>query len=448
MKKLLCVLLALCLSIPLFACGEVKQTNRSLTIFAPTPELQEVLEMTLRRYRSANPEIDVQLMELPDGCPVFDQEAAIGDKTYLAAYQKELAAYHNETLPKFYDSVRNDLITGKGPDLLLIDDSVFDDIYKVTASGVFYDLNEAFDADPDFHREEYAEPVLRAGQYRDKQLTVPLFCDFGMLLTTEEALRRTSADPTQFDACNRLLKEAARLTEAEPELRFFYSPEPVRNWLDYSGLQPVDYARKQASLDTPEFRSIQDSYRTLEQAGALEEPAPNTDSVLKRLEHSAVVSSSNASYLLIQSLQLILEEQTPRLFPLRTVDGGIQANVRLSAAIRGGSENRQNAYDFLKLLMGSEFQSADAYSGYLPLRQIDPESRIDLLQIQYPALERLPEQYAADYAQWIGEIDSVAYPSPLSDSIAGYFAPYIRDEASYEDCLKKAEQELAIYVSE
>ena len=46
------------------------------------------------------------------------------------------------------------------------------------------------------------------------------------------------------------------------------------------------------------------------------------------------------------------------MMPIRDVNGGIQAKLQYCVAVRGNSENLQNAYNYIKLLLSPHIQHA------------------------------------------------------------------------------------------
>lgn len=461
MKKALAFLLALCLSIPLFACGEVRQVNKSLSIFVPHPLLEQEIDIQLRRYQDKHPEVDVTVYPLPEGYPKWENYYTGDDyRAYEEDYYRKVTEY-NANLDDFYASARGELIAGNGPDLILFGQDLFADVNKAISSGTFAELDEFINGDTDFKRSDYNETVMKAGQFRGKQYTFPLFYDFTCLFTTGNILEEEKPVPrpegfditkaTDFAA---FLQEAVRAGEANPQQRMFYFRKLNSIMLNYSGLDIVDYDKKELHLDTPEFRTVQESIAALVNCGQLgtnlSQFTEGDYDVLKRGE--AEVTQRYGLNAVSLSANAHSEQLEPAIMPLRTMDGGIHGEVFFSAAIRANSANKQNAWDFMKFLLADEFQSTQYFDQQLPVKNLNVQDRAaalrELFQAYIPELATLDDSYYENYLRWAEEVDSVVYFSDLGEQIDTLFEPYYLGESSYEACLKKAQSQLMIYVSE
>ena len=464
-KKLLSLLLALCLACPLAACGG--QSNRSLTIFAANRDILEAIDLPLHHYRFAHPEIDLQVLPLPEGCPELQPYEGEDYDSYLLAYLEEVEEYRENELATFYKEIRGQLIAGHGPDLLLFDGAVFPDVHKAVASGVFADLRPLLDATGEFDAADFSEPALAAGQYHDRQYVMPLFYDFAGLCTSSAIYPqgRRQERPNAFDLAaagtfTGLMEEAARLSEKD-QARIFYSDVFPLHWTGSAGLELLDYETGRVDLDQPEFRSIQQSLAALYRNGQLE------TGDFSRMERWSRVVDGRAQFSYFASLHEGLTKSfsvaapgadpsklSPALdecLPVRTVSGGIQGQVVLSAAGRAGSANQQNACDFLMELLVDDFQSgSNGYFGHLPVRTLNVQDRAASIRSGYAASfgQEAPQSYTDNYLKWIGEIERIVFPTDLDDRLIEYFTPYYEGRSPYEECLKQAKAQLMIAVSE
>ena len=460
-------ILLLSLSALITGCGEGGQKNDSLTIFAPTPQIAEELQVVVNRYQSKFPDVEVTIMELPDGCPKFNLIPTGNVDRQILDFHEQYEAYLAQLEP-VYQSLRDDLRVGVGPDLVLFDEAVFPDVNKTILSGTFLELNKLIEDDPEFDLADFSEPVLKAGQVQGEQRVFPLYYDIGVLLSSEESLEAFGLNRGKFSDFNSLLAEAARCAApaSEQGARLFYDAVFPADWYSYAGLGGVDYGSRKAELDSPEFRAFQESYRALYEAGQLGQPEPyeKTFGGAWKTAYPPAFADGEAVLLPQQHffdaislcLNLSSHELTPVLSPIRKADGGIQAQVLLSAGIPSASRNQKNAFEFLKLLACGEYQSLP-YSRptvtelfprtlleHLPVNNRYLQARLDnLTDIQGDA-----DLVNETYGKWVTEIGSAVYPSDLDDRINEWFAPFHRGESSYEDCLKKAQEQLTIYITE
>lgn len=470
-KKPLALLLALCLACSLAACETSGQTNRSLTIFAANQNIVKAIDLPLHHYRFEHPEIDVQVLPLPEGCPELGPYEGDDYDSYLRSYLEERDKYESNELATFYEDIRGQLIAGNGPDLLIFDSAVFPDVHKAITSGAFADLSPLLNATGEFDSADFSALALAAGQYRDRQYVMPLFYDFAGLYTSSSIYpqnqrqdRPAAFDLTAAGTFTGLMEEAARLSERNPT-RIFYNDVFPLHWTGCAGLELLDYESGKVNLDSPEFRSIQQSLATLYQNGQLE-----TESFSVFDRWSTVIDGS-AQFTYFTSLQtgltksfssaitsdedgLGLLRQSPALdqyLPVRTVTGGIQGQVLLSASIRSGSPNQRNACEFLMELLADDFQSGSVhYSDSLPVRTLNVQDRAAGIRSSYEAAfgAKAPQSYTDNYLKWVGEIDRIVFPTDLDDRLLEYFTPYYKGNSPYEECLKQAKAQLMIAVSE
>ena len=441
-------------STSLVACGENPQRNDSLTIFAPMPDLVNALAVPIRRFQSKFPDVRISVVELPDGYPT-PTAADLGDEAAVRQYIDRYNAYLEKT-EDAYRSLRGELAAGRGPDLLLFDETVFPDINKTMLSGTFADLNALMEAHGEFETGDYSPLPLAAGQYRGHQLVMPLFYSIETMVTTEEGLSSVGYNPACLSDFGTMTAEAARCVEAANQkgCRLFYGSDFPWDWSSYAGLDVADYQKRTAQLDTPEFRAFQEDYRALYQADQLGRVVPLSDTLAGIANYQTAIQDGSAVFVqntgLYDAIRLSVSLQkqgsTPIYAPIRTTSGGIQAQVTLSAAIRAGSANQKNAFEFLKILLADEFQASPpfAYSADLPVASLNLHDR-------YAQVRDSFEQVFGDgeiSEQWVSQIERVVFPGDLDDRINEWFAPFHRGESSYEDCLKKAQEQLIIYITE
>ena len=205
-------------------------------------------------------------------------------------------------------------------------------------------------------------------------------------------------------------------------------------------------------LDTPEFRGLQSNIHRLHlygEAGRLASTPPidAAEALCRGTARFAPVCGTGS---VLYTAAQVAQQKQPALLPIRSADGGIQGKVVASAAISDRSPNQKLAYEFLKLLMGVEFQSTTEYRECLTLRNVDENKRLSqFVNDSYRLtnlLAYLDEDSCASYVKWITQITSFAYPTSVYQRIYDCFLPYYQSLATYEECLKSAETRLQNYL--
>ena len=150
MKKYISFVLLIGLILSLTACntenssGMMDPPTSQLSLYIPyiyTLQYEEALEMFEQRY----PDVEVTITR---------QE----DQNYETAREE------------YIQILKNEVMAGKGPDLILFTDE-FEDVYKTMDAGAFCDLTPYMQQDADFWN-EYSKPVLDGGVYKEKQYVV------------------------------------------------------------------------------------------------------------------------------------------------------------------------------------------------------------------------------------------------------------------------------------
>lgn len=417
----------------------VPQTNGSLTVFCIGDSRDsDMLELALNCYRDQYPEIAVKLIK-----PETDSESK----------------------DELYQQVAAQIMAGEGPDVFIVDDSVLD-MEKLVRQGIFADMEPFFEAD-NFDWEPYHKTVMDGGVWNGKRFAIPLSYDFPLLFTTRTALEETGFDTEACKDYQGFLEETTHYMKDPTQTRpLFHNVLCVTDVTGFSGISIVDYDTRTADLSSPALQLGLQWYKTVM------ENHPNYNQISNGLENAAVVrdgqalwttSILGALYGFYNEFAALKTVDEAIMMPIRDLDGGIQAKIKYSVAVRANSDNLQNAYDYIKILLSPEVQcklqngdnlsvlnSANEYcyqeisqgriyhlkagsSGFVST--IDPEQAVD-----WPS----PEDFLRlmDLTQ---EITGTYYKGW---GIRGAMYSYVFENADYEDTLDAAKRQLEIYISE
>ena len=459
MKRSISLFLCLALVVSLSACGDAAprapvwqetpvapQTNESLTVFCMEGQKDsDMIKLAFDLYQDLYSDVQVELI-IP------------GSASYTLENQKEL-----------YEQVASQIMAGEGPDVFIIDDTNMD-VEKLVRQGIFADMEPFFEAD-NFDWEPYHQAVMDGGIWNGKRFVIPLSYDFPLLFTSKTALEETGFDVNACTDYQGFLDETTRYMQDSTQTRkLFCKPLVTADVLEISGLSVADYDAKTIDLSSPVLRAgfewyklvLQthpDSTETLGYDGLEYSAAAVRDG--KALWAASVLGAFNGFFHEFAALKSVDEAV---MMPVRDVDGGIQASVDYSVAVRGNSENLQNAYNYIKILLGPAIQnrvqngaqlsvlnSANEY-GYQRLARgegwsivsgvggfvstTDPTKALD-----WPTQE--------EFEQLVGftqEITGVQYINHLG--LNGAMNPYVYENADYEETLEEAQRAMEIYISE
>ena len=424
----------------------VPQTNERLSVFC-VGDLRDsgMIQLAINLYQKMYPDIQVELIK-----PEFES----GD--------------YNQR-DELYQQVAAQIMAGAGPDVFLVDDAVMD-VEKLVRQGVFADMEPFLQAD-NFVWTPYNQAVMDGGVWNGKRFVVPLSYNFPLLFTTRSALKETGFD---VDACGDymgFLEETTRFMDDTSQTRqLFCKPLLIVDVAGTAGISVANYDTQSIDLSSPVLESGFLWYKTVMERHPGNEMTLGYDG----LEYSAA-AVRDGQILWAQNLNgafkgffyefaalKTIDEVV--MLPIRDANGGIQAQIEYSVAVRGNSENLQNAYNYIKLLLCPEIQnklqngdqlsvlnSANEY-GYEMISggklwqikagtagfvgTVDPNQATD-----WPNREEF-DQFVA----LTEEITGASFSNRLR--LQGKMYPYVYENADYEETLKTAQREMEIYISE
>lgn len=460
MKKTLSLFFVLLiLTLPLAACADVQtgnalyqelptvpQTNRSLKVFivANTPE-PLMIQAALNRYQQLYPDVEVELIQP------------------LAEFQN----YVDPQLELYYEPLLTQLMAGEGPDILLVDGRYMD-IEKLVRQGIFADMEPFFQAD-NFDWEPYNQGVMDAGVWNGKRFLFPLSYDFPLLCTTKEALEETNFN---MDACKDFqgfLDETARYMEDASQSRRLFSGADVPRVMgissvfDRSGISVVNYDAKTADLSLPLFQSVVQWYK------AVADTHPQTPNyslvggaaVVRDGQALWTTSVFGADYDLFGTAGALRTVGEVVTMPIRDTNGGIQVLIESPVAVRANSENLQNAYNFLKILLSQEIQETNTGAfnilhaeneRYLKRRIgiVYEEGTDGFVSTNHPgsAVNEPSQEEIQQLLELTKEITGGYYYKYNDITPMMLMYPYLYQGADFEETLEAARSRMELYLSE
>lgn len=450
-KAFLLFLITLLLIILLAACGStqtgrdiwqevptVPQTNKSLTVFCMDGlRDSQMIKLALEQYQDLYPDIQVELV-MPGSATDYE----------------------------IYQQIAAQVMSGEGPDVFIINDLIMD-VQKLVREGIFADMEPFFEADS-FDWEPYHKKVMDGGVWNGKRYIIPLSYDFPLLITSRTALEESGFD---IDACKdyqRFLEETSHFMEDPTQIRqLFCNPLMVTSYVtEFSGISVADYDTQSIDLSSPVIQSGYQWYKTVMERN------PDSTNHYSVLEGAAAVRDGHVLWLVppagsfnsfFEDFGAIKTTNEAVMMPIRDMNGGIQARIQYPVAVRGNSENLQNAYDYIKILLSPEIQCTIGINSLSVLNSANEFFFQEITQGKVYHIkpgtngfigtvnpnEALDWPTEEEFQQFIGftqEITGTYYFNCLGLNKA--MRPFIYENADYEETLKEAQQQLEIYISE
>lgn len=259
--------------------------------------------------------------------------------------------------------VRTQVMSGRGPDLFLLDNAFWDynivqggsplfpELDKSMAAGVFADWNTIWAESEAGLPADYIAPLLEAGQLEGGQYLLPLSCDVYALLMDGERWAEAAPPTTDFAAwadwltraCGGWAWAGSTTTAGEP-------------FLAGAGLPTVDVATGEVRMTT---ELLADRLAALEATTAMDAPwagvpAPAGFSQWPWRDHG----------LWLGGLTGVFTNGDVLNAPLQAVavpahDGGLAAYMHTWAGVRANSTRKQEAWDFVRLLLETGVQTGE-----------------------------------------------------------------------------------------
>ncbi len=447
MKKLILIILSVLIICPLVTgCNgigkEVKQTNKELTVYEGFA--YRISDDMINDYKALYPNVNLKIIKQDESKGFLDTE-------------------------QMSQKMSTAIMANSGSDLMVVDYLFWmeADVSKMMRSGVFADMSKYFKSDKEFNSRNYNQTVMNFGKVDNKQYVIPLFYNMPMLLSTKKILNKAGFDVSKCKDYWGFVEEidlyAQKINENSPMV-FPSGSSAIRDFYKYAGIDVFNYDKKVVKIDTPEFKRAADIYQRLckksemynndfkgDQKGFL-----NNQKSLFEFYNSS--SFRELTYSIIKLYSTSNEQ--PVMFPLRNKDGKINALYNTGVGVRNNSANKQNAYNFAKLLLSKKYQTLTnrVYVSSIPVLNSALKASYDeYLSKSWQVIENHNTEYKSvplpkkDFDQYMGYINEItgAMVQTSADKVFWKnMAPFYKGEKSYEECIKNAKEQLQINLSE
>ncbi len=288
----------------------------------------------------------------------------------------------------FNEEYRNKYITslavGEGPDIIRIEPNLFVAVNKMVNSGIFYDLNESINKDKGFNFSDYNQKVLESGIINGKRFFIPLGYYFRAFFVKGGALKENgfTTGGSKWTLEN-FADEAYSFTQKNKDKGKSFMVTgylALSDIVKISGLNFIDYVKKEVKLDSSEFIDLINIYKKLNSTVKLTREitatATMSDDVLgittvcPEFDNGTALIMDNRLLYQMWFRDLINEKSNVYLFPQYDGKKNILLEPMVSFAINSKCTHKDEAYEFLKLLLSEEYQSVGGMKrdfSYLPV---------------------------------------------------------------------------------
>ena len=339
-KKILAVLTAAALCLMISSCGKGGEEQVSEVTAATTADGKKIIKM---------------YAWLVTDNKLYD---AISDFNLRSSeYRVELTEYVHKYKDEPLIRLNTDITTGNSPDILVVHQAM--PVKSYIDKGLFADLYEFIDSDPDLNREDFLDSVFKAYE-RDGKL-----CELVPEFYIETVTGKTSL---VGDKQGRTAEEFIKLAEAYPDKKIMNGYTTKSSALDmlvqYSYGSFIDQSTGRCSFDSEEFTAllefcdrfpfeISEDYFADEYSWVDEEYALLNGNTLFSSEWVI------ADFTVIRKLERAIygEPVTFMGFPGAGGNGAV-IYPQSEYAIISSSPNKEGAWEFLRYFYSEEYQDS------------------------------------------------------------------------------------------
>ncbi|MCL1819809.1 MAG: ABC transporter substrate-binding protein, partial [Oscillospiraceae bacterium] len=376
--------------------------------------------------------------------------------------------YLNADWTAFSAQLSVDIAAGKGPDVIFTDSMLNTDIYKVIQAGAFLDLDEFIEQDESFDFGEYVKEVLDAAVFNGKRYVMPYSYTPPIYIANSDRLNDIGFDLSKTSDTVSFLNEIERtIPKAQSNPDYFSTlcgSILGIELLRLSGIQLVDYETNTALPDEDGLKRLFDAYKPYYH---IDSDADNIGSRVSMFGSKTNGTFTNgtiifppandpAGFTYFASEMKVKGDYEMMMIP--DMDGKIHATSNRAAAIRAGSPNAQNAWNFIKIMLSHEMQAKNGFSRGVPVTKSAIAAQVEEWRIicdgtafTDAVFKQLTPREAQDYIDMVTKIEYCTFNStlpPTRNMFIEHMTPYLKDEVSYETALTGLKNQLRLYVSE
>jgi len=358
----------------------------------------------------------------------------------------------------FNTSLYTELMAGTGPDILFPGDMFRSDIQKVVSAGVFMDLNELIESDDGFDLDGFIKPVIESGVFNGKRYFMPYSYRINGLIYVPRIMDEIGFDTSKINDPISFIEEIVRtLPKAQEMKRFEYAYNSwslLSDLLNSSGIRIVDIESKEILPDEEYFEKFIKAYKPffpfdIEYYDHISETAAE-----KMSRGVTLFNTFHKSLTFVMAAGLQKKISGVQIQAMQSIRGENLITEARTIAIREGSPNVQNAWNFVKFLLSDENQGREHFLD-IPVRE-----KYILLKILRDY--EWSQEYGGDQIAPLSkeEIDifiSMAINVDTNKNYNNWFylrfirshlESYFKDEINYEEAVSRIKSDLRFYLSE
>ena len=357
---------------------------------------------------------------------------------------------------EFDTRIRAEIPAGKGPDVLFGAPVHLPDVYKTMYTGLFADLGGFMEKDEEFSPDDFYDGILKGGRMYGKQFILPLTMGIELFITTEELLDEIGIDRDTLGTWEGFYEAGVAFHEHYPEkplLNYDNNQYYLTRLFHGCGFRLIDYENNCISFDETRFRQMIDLSRLYCYPKQPADVTPGLQAEGLAEGNCLFICEDSASLLLLASDYWDVRyrfKKTPVFVSIPNESGGVTARIINYAAIPEGSENKLNAWRFIKILLSPDLQGniyQDTNPDWLPSNAYP----VGLSVHKESLRSMLAEGELDEVADMMENVtDTILLPQILQKYISQYMLKYIKsaDGTNYDKQFGQLMNALELYKDE
>ena len=289
-----------------------------------------------------------------------DIKKAIGEFNVVNKVKINVRNYSKEQEKEYYNILATELMSGIGPDIVLIEERTLKSIYKAMSTDVFYDINKLISKDSAFSFNDLNKKVLDSGIYSGKRYLMPLGYNINVFSEDKETKRDSNISIDTSNWTWSYLGEfcADYINKNKNKYVFFSGAERLFSNMLMNDINTfINYENKTCNFNSAEFIELLNIYK----AQIYPSIIPGEQIMLDPKFYKRIIFQNNS---MLTKTKWYSDETNLKsnYYTMPTINGEkrIYINPCYSIGITNKCNNKKEAYEFIKLMLTEEIQDLSA----------------------------------------------------------------------------------------
>ena len=258
------------------------------------------------------------------------------------------------------ERLAGELLSGDGPDVVLLNAATEFDTFKTVQSGKLEDLQPYMKEDGSFNEENYYMSIVDGGKFQDAQFIIPFSFSLDLILTNQniwkydQDTKHTYTTQELFQVMNEIIDEQGE--EKIPCALFsngLYQTQ-IAHFVEYSGIPIIDEEKKEVVLEKERCEEI---YNFLKRMNEVSNKWKDSLIQVRNLgqlgEISSLVEASGNCLVNARSWESIIKEinnAQPVIIPWTNGEGKPQPVINDFGFINAASKHKEQSFWLIRFL--------------------------------------------------------------------------------------------------